>query len=252
MKKLIYTTVTVGLLLLVACSQDDTIMQQDEKATKEENYNFSQKLANIYKNTFNGSATFYTSNGMGNCSEEYPTSQLYAAMNNSQYNNSNACGSYIEVTRKGTNKKVIVKVLDQCTECPYGNVDLSKTAFLKLGTESEGIIPITWKFVKQPNNNKIAVRIKTGSSRYYFSLQILNHRYMVQKVEVKNHLGVYVTIPRQSYNYFLDSNGVFDGNGPDGPYDVRITDVNGSVVNTRINLTINTKITTTVQFPVSN
>ena len=69
---------------------------------------------------------------------------------------------------------------------------------------------------------------------------------------MKNHNSVYVTIPRQSYNYFLDANGVFDGNGPDGPYDLKITDVNGSIVNTRINLSINTKMTTTVQFPVSN
>ena len=125
-------------------------------------------------------------------------------------------------------------------------------AFLKLGTASEGRIPITWKYIKQPNENKISVRVKTGSSRYYFSLQILNHRYMVKKVELKNKSGVYVVANRQSYNYFLDNNGVFDGSGPDGPYDVRITDVNNNVVTARIGLNVNVIKATNVQFPITN
>ncbi|NJM80691.1 MAG: hypothetical protein HC854_15735 [Flavobacterium sp.] len=249
MKKTIALSIVLFGLLSISCEQEEITINSDEKTG---NSSFSEKLNSIYTTNFSGQATFYTPTGLGNCSEEYPTSKMYGAMNKPQYNNSNACGSYVEITRTGTTKKVIVKILDQCPECPQGNIDLSKEAFLKLGTESEGIIPITWKYIKQLGEAKISVRVKTGSSRYYFSLQILNHRYMVKKVELKNKNGVYVVANRQSYNYFLDSDGVFDGSGPDGPYDVRITDVNDNVVTAKIGLNVGVIKATNVQFPITN
>jgi expansin len=236
--------------LLFSCNRSE--VEETVAAPLDANeLNSSSKLSNLYKTTFTGEGTFYTPTALGNCSEEYPVNQLYAAMNKPQYNNSNACGSYIEVTRRGTAKKVIVKVLDQCPECPNGNVDLSKTAFLKLGTAVEGRIPISWKFIADPTNTKIAVRIKEGSSRYYIAMQIRNHKYMVSKLEVKNKSGIYEVLPRQSYNYFLDNNGIFNGQGPDGPYNLRITDVNANVVTTAVPLNVGVIAQTIVQFPIT-
>ncbi len=249
MKKAIALSIVLFGLFTTSCEQDEINVTTDEKI---ENASFSERLSSLYTSNFTGQATFYTPTGLGNCSEAYPSSKMYGAMNRTQYNNSNSCGSYVEVTRIGTTKKVIVKILDQCPECPQGNIDLSKEAFLKLGTAVEGRIPITWKYIKQPGDAKISVRVKTGSSRYYFSLQILNHRYMIKKVELKNKNGVYVVANRQSYNYFLDNNGVFDGSGPDGPYDVRITDVNDNVVTARIGLNVGVIRATNVQFPITH
>jgi expansin len=249
MKKTNVLSIMLMGLLIASCNQSE-IDQPTENVTKASNVN--DKLSSLYTSNFTGEGTFYSPTGLGNCSEEYPSNGMYAAMNKSQYNNSNACGSYVEITRKGTTKKVVVKILDQCPECPSGNIDLSKTAFLKLGTVAEGRIPITWKYIPQPGKAKIAVRIKEGSSRYYFAIQIRNHRYMVSKLEIKNAKGVYVNAARQSYNYFLDTDGVFDGKGPDGPYDIRITDVSGNVVTTKINFEIAKVLATSVQFPVTN
>ena len=249
MKKTAILLVVLLGLFTSSCEQEEITGANEELA---EDPTFSERLNALYTTNFSGEGTFYTPTGLGNCSQGYPGNKMYAAMNKPQYNNSNACGSYVEITRKGTNKKVIVKILDQCPECPQGNIDLSKEAFLKLGTANEGRIPITWKYIKQPGTVKIAARVKTGSSRYYFSLQILNHRYMIKKVELKNSNGVYVTANRQSYNYFLDNNGVFDGNGPDGPYNVRITDINNNVVTARIALRPGAVQTTTLQFPIAN
>ena len=56
------------------------------------------------------------------------------------------------------------------------------------------------------------------------ALQIRNHRYEIAKVEYQTGSG-WKALPRESYNYFLDANGM----GP-GPYTIRVTDVNGQVV----------------------
>jgi expansin len=250
MKKLTMCCSITLIFMLSSCNKNEVEEVVVSNVGVEE-VNGSSKLSGLYTSTFTGQGTFYTPTALGNCSEEYPSNQLYAAMNKPQYNNSNACGSYIEVTRKGTTKKVIVKVLDQCPECPNGNVDLSKTAFLKLGTAVEGRIPISWKYIADPTNTKIAVRIKEGSSRYYIAMQIRNHKYMVSKLEVKNKSGVYEVLSRQSYNYFLDNNGIFNGQGPDGPYNLRITDVNANVVTTAVPLKVAVITQTAAQFPTT-
>lgn len=245
-KKIILAIALIGILNY-SCEQD----QLDTATTTVEEksiLNSDDRVMSLQNYT--GQGTFYTPTGLGNCSEAYPVSNMYAAMNKTQYDNSNACGSYVEITRKGTTKKVIVKILDQCPECPVGNIDLSKQAFLKLGTVAEGRIPITWKYIPQPGYAKIKVRVKTGSSRYYFSLQILDHRYMIKKVEIKNKNGFYISAPRQPYNYFLDSNGVFDGSGPDGPYNIKITDIYNQIVYAKVQLKVNVIQYTTVQFPI--
>jgi expansin len=248
MKKTNVLSIVFMGLLIASCNQSE-IDQPTENVTKVSNV--GDKLSSLYTSNFTGEGTFYSPTGLGNCSEEYPSDQMYAAMNKSQYDNSNACGSYVEITRKGTTKKVVVKILDQCPECPKGNIDLSKSAFLKLGTAVEGRIPITWKYIAQPNTSNIAVRAKEGSSRFYLAMQIRNHRYMIKKLEIKNAKGVYTNAVRQSYNYFLDTNGVFDGNGPDGPYDIRITDVSGNVVTTKVNFRVAKVLETNVQFPIT-
>jgi expansin len=243
MKKI---SIFMSVLFLISCNKNDINQTVVETGSS---YIATDKISSLYKTTFIGKATFYEGSIMGNCSEEYPSNQLYAAMNQTQYDNSNACGACAEVSRQGTTKKVVVKILDRCPECPNGNIDLSKTAFLKIGTVAEGIIPISWKYIECPNLPKISIRIKEGSSRYWIALQIRNHKYMVKKLEIKNNNGVYETLPKEIYNYFIDNNGIFNGNGPDGPYSLRITDVSGNIITTNIPLRVGSITQTNVQFP---
>ncbi|MEU4560242.1 expansin EXLX1 family cellulose-binding protein [Actinoplanes sp. NPDC023936] len=169
-----------------------------------------------------GKATFYDLAGTsGNCSFEVPADDLYVALGPSQYAEGAACGAYLDVT--GPKGKVRVKVFDSCPECAAGHLDLSRTAFKKIGAEIDGIIPIKYKLVTNPSvPGPISVRIKEGASQYWFAARIDNHANLLSSVKVSSSGGSFRTAQRTDFNYWLIDSGA----GP-GPYKIKITDVYG-------------------------
>jgi expansin (peptidoglycan-binding protein) len=170
-----------------------------------------------------GKATFYDLAGTsGNCSLEVPADDLYVALGPSQYSEGASCGAYLDVT--GPKGKVRVKVFDSCPECPVGHLDLSRTAFKKIGNEIDGIIPIKYKLVTNPATPApISVRIKEGASQYWFAARIDNHANLLSSVKVASGSGSFKTAHRTDYNYWL----IDAGAGP-GPFKIKITDVYGN------------------------
>ena len=165
-----------------------------------------------------GKATFYDlGGGTGNCSfPSSPADDLFVALGPEQYSNGAACGTYLDVT--GPKGKVRVKVTDSCPECAAGHLDLSRTAFKKIGAEVAGIIPITYKTVRSPSvPGPLSVRIKEGSSRYWFAALIDNHGNQLTSVKVGTR-----TAKRADYNYWI-----IDGGAGPGPFTIKITDVYG-------------------------
>lgn len=173
--------------------------------------------------THQGKATFYDLNGGGgNCSfPASPADDLFVALGPAQYSAGAACGTYLDVTGpKGT---VRVKVTDSCPSCAAGHLDLSRTAFKKIGSEAAGIIPISYKtVVNPPVPGPLSVRIKEGSSQYWFSALIDNHGNQLTSVKVAGPSGTFHTTKRADYNYWTIDAGV----GP-GPFKIKITDVYG-------------------------
>jgi expansin (peptidoglycan-binding protein) len=169
-----------------------------------------------------GKATFYDLAGTsGNCSLEVPADDLYVALGPSEYSEGASCGAYLDVT--GPKGKVRVKVFDSCPECPAGHIDLSRTAFKKIGNEIDGIIPIKYKLVTNPSTPApISVRIKEGASQYWFAARLDNHGNLLSKVQVAGG-GGFKTAYRTDYNYWL----IDAGAGP-GPFKIKITDVYGN------------------------
>ena len=192
---------------------------------------------------FHGEGTFYGYSGGGNCSFPNPNAPVYTgAMNEFQYDGSLTCGTCVEVT--GARGSVVVSIEDRCPECKFGDIDLSIPAFNQIDDPIKGRVPISWKIVPCPYNNGVKFRFKGGSSKYWTAVQVRNHRYPVAKLEYKVG-GSYVKINRKDYNYFLVETGM----GP-GPYDFRITDIYGSVIEEKnIPLTLSTDIAGVNQFP---
>lgn len=93
---------------------------------------------------FEGEATYYDANGTGACGFPASNDFMVAAINDEQYSKAN-CGRCIEVT--GPNGKVVVRIVDKCPGCSFGDVDLSQTAFGKIAKLSAGRIDIKWHFV---------------------------------------------------------------------------------------------------------
>ncbi|KAG1057591.1 hypothetical protein G6F43_000572 [Rhizopus delemar] len=100
------------------------------------------KAAPVEKRTsMSGDGTFYEV-GLGSCGDTNSNSELVAALSSSLMSDGDYCGK--KITIKSSKGSVTVKVVDTCPSCAKGDVDLSPTAFKKLGSLSEGRIDITW------------------------------------------------------------------------------------------------------------
>ena len=166
-----------------------------------------------------GIATFYGATGAGNCSYEPTGDLMVAAMNEQDYQGSQACGSYVDVTGPKGNT-VRVKIVDRCPECAPGHIDLSAEAFAELAEPVQGRIDISWKLVSPGLSGPVKYVYKDGSTQWWCSIQVRNHRNPIRSVELKGENG-WVALPREMHNYFTSANG--EGCGGQ----VRITDVQG-------------------------
>ncbi|MFW5741600.1 MAG: expansin EXLX1 family cellulose-binding protein, partial [Myxococcota bacterium] len=170
-----------------------------------------------------GEGTFYGADGSGNCSfDPSPHDLMVAAMNESDYAGSEACGGCIHVV--GPDGEVTVRIVDRCPECAPGDVDLSAEAFAQIADPADGRVPITWTDVRCEVSGPIVYRFKEGSSRWWTAIQVRNTRWAVRSLEVKIG-GSYVEVPREMYNYFVYAAGMGEG-----PYDLRVTDIRGQVL----------------------
>jgi expansin len=194
--------------------------------------------------THTGQATFYTTaDGTGNCSfDASPNDLMIGAMNATDYAGSAVCGGCAQI--KGPNGEITIRIVDQCPECPQGNIDLSPEAFDGIAERSQGRVPITWTYVECDVTGPISYRFKEGSSQYWTAVQVRNHDYRVAKFEYQKN-GAFIAVPRETYNYFVEASGM----GP-GPYTFRVTDVYGaSIVDTGIALEVAEVVPGKSQFP---
>jgi expansin (peptidoglycan-binding protein) len=164
-----------------------------------------------------GIATFYDTDGTGACMLDPSDDLMVAAMNSTDFENSRACGSYLDVT--GPNgRSVTVQVTDLCPECPVGALDLSAEAFASLASPSVGRISISWELLSPNVSGPISLRYKSGSSPYWCAVQVINHRNPVATLEFLVN-GSWTSVPRQDYNYFVSESGIGCGD------EVRVTDI---------------------------
>jgi len=191
-----------------------------------------------------GNGTWYYATGAGNCSfPASPENMMVAAMNHIDYANSALCGAYVQVT--GPNDTIIVRIVDQCPECPVNHIDLSQEAFVEIANLADGRVSISWQLVSYPLPTPIVYHFKDGSNEDWTAVQIRNHSNPITKVEYQDSSSVFHAIPRLSYNYFVQSNGLGTG-----PYTFRITDHFGhTIVDSGIPHVENGDVIGSTQFP---
>lgn len=172
-----------------------------------------------------GEATYYDfADGSGNCSfDPTPQDLMIGAMNHVDYAGSAACGACVELT--GPNATITIRVVDQCPECPAGDIDLSPEAFAQIAELSAGRVPITWHYVECNVSGPVIYHFKDGSNEWWTAVQLRNHRNAIQSFAYRSGDGSYVDVPRETYNYFVEQSGM----GP-GPFAFRVTDVHGNVI----------------------
>jgi len=171
-----------------------------------------------------GIATYYNADGNGACLfGDSPEDLNVAAMNAEEFNQAQACGTYIRVN--GPKGQVTVRIVDLCPECRAGHLDLSREAFAQIADLPLGRVAITWKVISPELSGPIAYHFKDGSNQWWTAVQVRNHRNPVAKLEYLNE-GRWVNVARTDWNYFVQEN---PGMGV-GPYTFRVTDIYGNVL----------------------
>jgi expansin (peptidoglycan-binding protein) len=99
-------------------------------------------------------------------------------------------------------------------------------AFSQIANLAQGRVSITWQVVSPDLVGPIAYHFYAGSNQWWTAVQIRNHRNPIAKLEYRKADGQWVSVPRTSYNYFVQTN---PGMGP-GPYTFRVTDSYGNVL----------------------
>ena len=189
-----------------------------------------------------GEGTYYNATGAGNCAfPASPQNLMVAAMNHIDYGTADLCGATIRVN--GPKGSVDVRIVDQCPECPQGDVDLSREAFAVIADIPQGRVPITWQIISPALDGPISYYFKPDSSQWWAGIQIRNHRNPIAKFEYRSG-NTFIEVPRQSYNFFeVSGMGV-------GPYTFRVTDVLGNVIqDSNIPLSPGSSVPGSSQFP---
>jgi expansin (peptidoglycan-binding protein) len=154
-----------------------------------------------------------------------PSNLFGTALSDSNWDTAGACGRCVSVTGpSGT--KITAMVTDQCPGCGPNHLDLYPDAFAKLADPSKGVINVSWDFVPCGISSPIVLKNKEGTSKFWFSMQVMNANVGVAKLEVSIDGGAsWKATSRQPYNFFENSAGF----GADS-VDVKVTSVGGKTV----------------------
>jgi expansin (peptidoglycan-binding protein) len=95
--------------------------------------------------SYSGTATFYSvkKSGKPSCGGKADNDDLVAALSK-KFMKKKYCGEKIKV--KSGHKSITAKVVDTCNGCGKHDIDLSPTAFEKLGKKSKGELDVKWSF----------------------------------------------------------------------------------------------------------
>ncbi|RDW74328.1 putative extracellular cellulase CelA/allergen Asp F7-like [Aspergillus mulundensis] len=200
-----------------------------EKASSTSTTASSSTSTSTSSATTSGEATFYGGNvSGGTCSfADYtiPSHLSGVAFSGEAWNDAAECGACVAVTGPDGNT-VKVMIVDKCPECAPTHLDLFESAFTTLASASEGQIPISYSFTSCAITSPLVLRNKSGTSAYWFSMQVVNANGPVKALEVSTDSGsTWQSTTRSDYNYFENSSGF----GTDS-VDVRVTGADGGVI----------------------
>ena len=208
-----------SLLVAGGCSLFDAAGDGDESEACE-----SLEPARTSEATYDPAAT-----GGGNCTYGPSEDLLVAGVSGIDYDGSVGCGGCLEVERPGRGT-VFVRVVDSCFECDDGQLVLSEEAFTMLEPDLDvGVIDVTWRWAECPVDGAIGIHFIEDASATWLAVQVRFHRHRIASMEARaSGADSWRLLDRTDYNYFIAEDGLGEG-----PFDFRITDVYGHVIEER-------------------
>lgn len=175
-------------------------------------------------------------NGDGDSVNGIADTELFAAMNTANFQTASACGACVQMEYQG--RSVTVTVVDECPidsnpTCTAGHIDLSRGAWNALtgGIGGTQIFGVNWQIVPCEVSGPVTVELKEPENQYWNEFLVRNHRYPIARAEVLREDGTWVEAERMPYNFFHPPEDDM------GTYRVRITDINGGVIEEQLALT---------------
>jgi expansin (peptidoglycan-binding protein) len=181
-----------------------------------------------------GLAVFYDpGQAAGSCGlGPFPAGGWYASLPPRGYASGLACGSYVDV--RGPAGSVRAEVVDVCTDCAAGTVDLSRAAFARIAAPRAGTVAVSYQpALDPPLPGPLVLRIAPATRPGTLAVQVINHGNRLSSVSVSR--------PGRGWQRLAPgADGYWSGplrparpgaGGPAGaPIRVRITDAGGHQV----------------------
>jgi hypothetical protein len=175
--------------------------------------------------------------------------RYYAAVDPATFGSALACGACIRISASNVDlEAVVVNLGSSRLVVDRPRLGVSRTALSMLLPDgstfvSEGI-PWTYTSCSFATDGMIFT-LQQGSSTTYAALLVQNHRYRIQSVEYRSG-SIFKPLVRTTYNSWVAQAGMGAG-----PFTIRLTDVNGAVVEqSGVPLAIEMPFHGQAQFPV--
>ncbi len=186
--------------------------------------------------TIEGHAVFYDpGQAAGSCGlGPFPAGGWYASLPPRGYASGRACGSYVDV--HGPGGAVRAEVVDVCTDCAAGTVDLSRAAFGRIAAPRAGTVAVSYQpAVDPPLRGPLAVRIAPAARPGDLAVQVINHGNRLSSVAASRPGGRWQRLVPNTDGYWAGPlrparPGSGGTRGAGAPFRVRITDVEGHQV----------------------
>ena len=123
-----------------------------------------------------GHAVFYDpGQAAGSCGlGPFPAGGWYASLPPRGYASGRACGSYVDVS--GPAGTVRAEVVDVCTDCAAGTVDLSRAAFARIADPRTGTVAVSFQpAVDPPLPGPLVLRMTAAGRPGTLAVQVINH-----------------------------------------------------------------------------
>jgi expansin (peptidoglycan-binding protein) len=191
--------------------------------------------------SFNGSRATNDDGGANDRVAYIQDEALFGAINFAEYAGAAACGACVQLSQGGRN--VTITVADSCNPainnngtCTNGHIDLSRNAFQSLTNQNTGDINgVSWRYVPCEGVDNVQFVLKEPANQYWNQFLVVGTRFPIVKAEVRYGDGTWVEARREPFNYWTPQRGMPDGDM--GTYRVRVTDINGSIVEEQLALT---------------
>jgi expansin len=123
-----------------------------------------------------GRAVFYDpGQAAGSCGlGPFPAGGRYASLPPRGYASGRACGSYLDVY--GPRGTVRAEVVDVCTDCAAGTVNLSRAAFTRIADPRTGMVAVSYRSaLNPPLPGPLVLRISVAARPGALAVQVINH-----------------------------------------------------------------------------